>query len=52
MVRWIGLIERCGRAAGVVETDKRGKEVFYRLKCSCVRSFLRCVEAKRRTGAC
>ena len=29
-----------------------GVEVFYRLKCSCVRSFLRCVEAKRRSGAC
>ena len=40
------------KAAGVVETDKRGKKVFYRLKCSCVRSFLRCVEAKRRSGAC
>lgn len=40
------------KAAGVVEADKRGKEVFYRLKCSCVRSFLRCVEAKRRSGAC
>ena len=40
------------KVAGVVEADKRGKEVFYRLKCSCVRSFLRCVEAKRRTGAC
>lgn len=37
------------RSAGVVETDKRGKEVFYRLKCSCVRKFLKCVaENKRR----
>lgn len=40
------------KAAGVVEADKRGKKIFYRLKYSCVRSFLRCVEVKRRSGAC
>lgn len=27
------------KAAGVVETDKRGKKVFYRLKCSCDAAF-------------
>lgn len=34
------------KAADIVETDKRGKEVFYRLKCDCVRKLLECVSAK------
>lgn len=32
------------RNAGVIEDDKRGNQVFYRLKTPCVMNFLRCVE--------
>ena len=31
--------------AGVVEDDKRGVQVFYRLKVPCVLNFFSCVEA-------
>ncbi len=31
--------------AGLVEDDKRGVQVFYRLKVPCVLNFLSCVEA-------
>ena len=31
--------------AGIVEYDKRGKQVFYRLKVPCVLNFMNCVEA-------
>ncbi|MEI7901633.1 MAG: metalloregulator ArsR/SmtB family transcription factor [bacterium] len=31
--------------AGVVEDDKRGKQVFYSLKVPCVLNFMHCVEA-------
>lgn len=30
---------------GIVEDDKRGKQVFYRLKVPCVLQFINCVEA-------
>ena len=33
------------RNAGIVEDDKRGVQVFYRLKVPCVLNFLSCVEA-------
>ncbi len=33
------------KQAGIVEDDKRGKQVFYRLKVPCVLSFMSCVEA-------
>jgi len=33
------------RQAGIVEDDKRGKQVFYRLKVPCVLDFMNCVEA-------
>jgi ArsR family transcriptional regulator len=33
----------------LVEDDKRGKQVFYRLKVPCVLNFIRCVEAVIRT---
>jgi ArsR family transcriptional regulator len=33
------------RNAGIVEDDKRGVQVFYRLKVPCVLNFLGCVEA-------
>ena len=32
------------RNAGIVDDDKRGVQVFYRLKCPCVLEFMRCVE--------
>ena len=31
--------------AGIVETDKRGVQVFYRLKVPCILNFMNCVEA-------
>lgn len=32
------------KQAGIVEQDKRGKQVFYTLKVPCVLSFMYCVE--------
>ena len=32
------------RSAGLVETDKRGKQVFYSLKLPCTLGFLNCVD--------
>ncbi len=33
------------KAAGLVEDEKRGLQVFYRLRVPCVLGFLECVEA-------
>ena len=33
------------RQAGIVEDEKRGKQVYYRLKVPCVIKFMSCVEA-------
>ena len=33
------------KQAGVVEDEKRGKQVFYRLKVPCIMKFMPCVEA-------
>lgn len=33
------------KQAGIVDVDKRGKQVFYRLKVPCILNFLGCVEA-------
>ncbi len=33
------------RQAGIVEDDKRGNQVFYRLKVSCILNFFGCVES-------
>lgn len=33
------------RHAGIVESDKRGKQVFYSLKVTCVLGFMKCVDA-------
>ena len=33
------------KQAGIVEYEKRGKQVFYRLKVPCVLNFFSCVEA-------
>lgn len=32
------------KKAGIVEDDKRGKMVFYRLKVPCVLNFMNCIE--------
>jgi ArsR family transcriptional regulator len=33
------------KQAGIVEDEKRGKQVFYRLKVPCIMNFMGCVEA-------
>lgn len=33
------------KQAGIVEDDKRGKQVYYRLKVPCILRFMSCVEA-------
>ena len=32
--------------AGIIEDDKRGKEVWYRLACPCIVSMIDCFEAR------
>lgn len=32
------------KQAGIVEDDKRGKQVYYKLKVPCVMNFMECVE--------
>ena len=39
------------KQAGLVEDEKRGKQVFYRLRVPCVLNFMECVEEVIRTGA-
>ena len=31
--------------AGIVDDDKRGKQVYYRLKATCVLNFFKCMES-------
>jgi len=31
--------------AGIVDDDKRGNQVFYRLSCPCIMEFFRCIES-------
>jgi len=38
------------RHAGLVEDEKRGAMVFYRLRVPCVLRFFKCVEAVRNSG--
>lgn len=33
------------KKAGIVEDDKRGKNIYYRLKVPCVLNFFQCVES-------
>lgn len=33
------------RQAGVISSEKRGKQVFYTLKVPCVNNFMHCIEA-------
>jgi ArsR family transcriptional regulator len=37
--------------AGVVEDEKRGLQVFYRLRVPCILSFMKCVEAVMKANA-
>jgi len=37
------------KQAGVVEDEKRGKQVYYRLKVPCVLKYMSCVEAVIKT---
>ncbi len=36
------------KSAGIIEDDKRGKQVFYRLVCPCVLDVIACVAKKKR----
>jgi DNA-binding transcriptional ArsR family regulator len=36
--------------AGLVEDEKRGAQVFYRLRVPCVLNFFKCIEAVQRNG--
>ena len=38
------------KQAGLVEDEKRGKQVFYRLRVPCVLNFMECVEEVIRSG--
>ena len=44
-------ITRRMRNAGLVICEKRGKQVFYRLRVPCVLNFMECVEEVIRSGA-
>ncbi len=35
---------------GIIEDDKRGAQVFYRLKCPCIMSFFSCAEEVIKTA--
>jgi ArsR family transcriptional regulator len=37
--------------AGIVQDDKRGLQVFYRLRVPCILNFMKCVEAVMRNNA-
>ncbi len=39
------------KQAGIVEDDKRGKQVYYKLKVPCVLNFMQCVEAVLKNNA-
>jgi DNA-binding transcriptional ArsR family regulator len=38
------------RNAGILEDEKRGSQVFYRLRIPCVLNFFKCVEAVQKKG--
>ncbi len=40
------------KSAGILETEKRGLQVFYRLRVPCVLNFFKCVEAVQHNGKC
>ncbi len=38
------------KRAGIVQDDKRGSQVFYRLRVPCVLNFFKCVQAVQNNG--
>jgi DNA-binding transcriptional ArsR family regulator len=40
------------KAAGILEDEKRGSQVFYRLRVPCVLNFFKCVQAVQENGKC
>jgi len=40
------------KAAGILEDEKRGAQVFYRLRVPCVLDFFKCVHAVQKNGRC
>lgn len=40
------------KEADVLVDEKRGKHVFYNLKCECVRKFLECIAENRSKRSC
>ncbi len=39
------------KQAGIIESDKRGKKVFYKLRVPCILNFMGCVEAVLKNSA-
>ena len=39
------------KKAGILEDEKRGLQVYYRLRCTCVLSFFGCIEGVLRENA-
>jgi DNA-binding transcriptional ArsR family regulator len=39
------------RGAGIVEDDKRGAQVYYRLRVKCILNFFGCIEAVLKSNA-
>jgi DNA-binding transcriptional ArsR family regulator len=40
------------KAAGILDDEKRGSQVFYRLRVPCVLNFFKCVQAVQENGKC
>jgi DNA-binding transcriptional ArsR family regulator len=40
------------KAVGILEDEKRGSQVFYRLRVPCVLNFFKCVQAVQENGKC
>jgi len=40
------------RDAEVLSAEKRGKEIYYSLRCECVRMFLGCIDERQKSHAC
>lgn len=38
------------KKAGIVEDDRRGKQIYYRLKVPCVLNFFHCIESVLQAG--
>jgi ArsR family transcriptional regulator len=39
------------KASGIIQDEKRGSQVYYKLKCSCILGFFNCVENVIKTTA-